>query len=73
MRANTRLFLIIWIAGLIGVASFLLVDLNALLRSLPIPPEIEVPDFTFILKLLSLIQPTVLVAVAALVGVLLAS
>lgn len=72
MRANTRLFLIIWIAGVIGVASFLLVDLNALVKSLPIPPGTEVPEFTFILKLVSLIQPTVLVAVAALAGVLLA-
>lgn len=72
MRFNTRLFFILWIAGLIGVASFLLVDLNALLKSLPIPAETEVPEFTFTLKLLSLIQPSVLLAVAVFVGVLLA-
>src|SRR6187549_99125 len=72
MRFNTRLFFILWIAGVIGVVSFLLVDLNALLKSLPIPPETEVPDFTFTLKLLSLMQPCVLVAIATFVGVLLA-
>jgi hypothetical protein len=72
MQFNTRLFLTLWIAGAIGVASFLLVDVNALVKSLPLPAGTEVPDFTFALKLLSLIQPAVLVAVASLVGVLLA-
>ena len=74
MRFNTRLFFILWIAGVIGVASFfVLVDLNALIDFLPLPPETEVPEFTFALKLLSVIQPSVLLAIAAFVGVLLAS
>ena len=72
MRFNTRLFFILWIAGVIGVASFLLVDLNAMLHSMPFPAGTEIPDFNFTLKLLSLIQPTVLLAIAVFVGVLLA-
>jgi len=72
MRFNTRLFLILWIAGVIGVASFLLVDLNAMLHSMPFPAGTEIPDFNFTLKVLSLIQPSVLVAIAVFVGVLLA-
>jgi hypothetical protein len=73
MRFNTRLFFILWIAGIIGVLSFLLVDVDALVGSLPIPAGTEIPEFTPTLKVLSLIQPTVLLAVATLVGVLLAS
>jgi hypothetical protein len=72
MRFNTRLFFILWIAGVVGVASFLLVDLNAMLKSVPFPAGTEVPDFTFTLKLLSLIQPSVLLAIAVFVGVRLA-
>jgi len=72
MRFNSRLFFILWIAGVIGVISFLLVDLNAMLRSVPFPAGTEIPDFNFTLKLLSLIQPSVLLAIAVFVGVLLA-
>ena len=72
MRFNTRLFFILWIAGLIGVASFLLVDLNAMLHSVPFPAGTEIPDFNSTLKLLSLIQPSVLLAITVFVGVLLA-
>ena len=73
MRFNTLLFFILWVAGIIGVLSFLLVDVDALLRSLPLPAGTEVPEFTPTLKVLSLIQPTVLLAVTVFVGVLLAS
>jgi hypothetical protein len=54
------------------VLSFLLVDLDALLAILPVPAGTEVPKFTPALKLLSLIQPAVLLALAVLVGVALA-
>ena len=73
MRFKTRLFIILLLAGLAGVLSFLLVDLNGLVAILPVPTETEIPPITPALKLLSLVQPTILLAVAILVGVALAS
>ena len=73
MRFNTRLFVILWLAGLTGVLSFLLVDLDALVAILPVPAGTEIPTITPALKLLSLIQPAVILSVAVLVGVVLAS
>jgi hypothetical protein len=52
---------------------FLLVDLKALLTQLPLPAGREIPAVTPALKLLSLVQPTVLLSVAVLIGVALAS
>lgn len=72
MRFNTRLFVILWLAGLAGVLSFLLIDLDALIKILPIPAEKEIPPIPM-LKLLSLIQQSVILSVAVLVGVVLAS
>ena len=72
MRFKRRLFIILLSAGLAGVFSFLLVDLEALLASLPIPPEAELPPITPAIKLLSLIQPALLVALAVFAGVALA-
>jgi len=73
MNFKTRLFIILWLAGVAGVLSFLLVDLTALLAQLPMPSGTEIPHVTPALKLLSLIQPTVLLSVAVLIGVVLAS
>jgi hypothetical protein len=73
MSFKTRLFIILWLAGLSGVLSFLLVDLDALIKILPIPAGTEIPTFTPALKLLSLVQPAVILAVAVLVGVVLAA
>lgn len=73
MRFNTRLFIILWLAGLAGVLSFLLVDVDALIAILPIPAGTDIPTFTPTLKFLSLIQPAVILAVAVLVGVVFAS
>jgi hypothetical protein len=70
---KTRLFVILWVAGVVGVLSFLLVDLKALLTQLPLPAGREIPAVTPALKLLSLVQPTVLLSVAVLIGVALAS
>jgi len=42
MSFKTRLFIILWLAGLAGVLSFLLVDLDALIKILPIPAETEI-------------------------------
>ena len=60
---------------MLGVLSFLLVDLEALIRAVPLPegtPPVELPP-AWLFKIVSLIQPTVIVTVAALVGVGLAS
>jgi hypothetical protein len=69
---KTRLFLVLFLAGLVGVASFLLVDLSALVALVPISPGSERPTVTPALKILSLIQPALLLVVAVLTGVLLA-
>jgi hypothetical protein len=37
VNSKTRLFVILWAAGVVGVLSFLLVDLKALLSVLPVP------------------------------------
>jgi len=73
MRFNTRLFVILWLAGLAGVISFLLIDLNALIAILPIPPGTEMALGIPALKLLTVIQQAIILAVAVLVGVVLAS
>ena len=60
---------------MLGVLSFLLVDLEAMVRAVPLPegtPPVELPP-AWLFKIISLIQPTVIVTVAALVGVALAS
>ena len=57
-------------AGFVGVLSFLLVDLAALIALLPVGTE--VPLSMPAIKLLSLIQPTMLVFIAALIGTALA-
>jgi hypothetical protein len=67
-----RLFLILFFLGFAGILSFLLVDLAALVASFPVPAGTEVPVITPAIKVLSLIQPTVLLLVAVLIGVLLA-
>lgn len=67
-----RLFLILFVAGFAGVASFLLVDLAALVALFPVRDGMEVPVITPVIKLLSLVQPTVLVLLAVLIGVVLA-
>ncbi len=73
MSFKTRLFIILWLAGLAGVLSILLIDLDALIAILPIPAGTEIPTITPALKFVSLIQPAVILAVAVLVGVVLAS
>jgi len=67
-----RLFLILFVAGMIGVLSFLLVDLAALISLVPVRPGTELPTVTPLLKFGSLIQPSVLLALAVLLGVVLA-
>ncbi len=72
MKFKTRLFLILFVAGMVGILSFLLVDLEAVLKLVPAPAGAEVPAVTPALKLLSLVQPTILLIVAVLIGIALA-
>ena len=72
MKFKTRLFAILWIAGTAGVLSFLLVDLSALLANLPDAARAGMPFPPFVLKLLSVMQTTVILSIAVLVGVALA-
>ena len=72
MRFNTRLFIILWLAGFGGVLSLLLIDLDALIAILPVPAGTDIPPIP-VLKLLSLVQPAIILSVAVLVGVVLAS
>jgi hypothetical protein len=69
---RSRLFLILWLAGMAGVLSFLLVDLSALLANLPATAGTEMPLPPLVIKLISIIQPTILLGVAVFVGVRLA-
>ncbi len=68
-----KVFLILWLAGMAGVFSFLLVDLQALIAHFPIPEGTEKPVITPLFKLLSLAQPAVLLSIAVLTGVAFAS
>jgi len=69
---KTRLFLILFFAGVVGVFSILLVDLTALVALVPVPAGTEIPSITWSLKLLAVIQPTVILAVAVFIGITLA-
>jgi hypothetical protein len=64
MKVRIKLFLILLSAGLAGVFSFLLVDLAALVAVLPMPAGTEIPPITSGLKILSLIQPSIILFVA---------
>lgn len=72
MNVKVRLFLILLATGFLGVLSLLLVDMAGIITLLPIPSE-EIPTITPAIKLLTLVQPTLLVAICVLVGVALAS
>lgn len=71
MSRKTKLFLVLWSAGMIGVLSFLFVDLSTLLANLP--KGMEKPEITPALKFLSLLQPAIIISAAVLIGVAFAS
>lgn len=60
-----------WAAGLLGVASFLFVDLHALIEAMPLSPGEKVPELPppALFKLLSVLQPAVITTAAVAVGV----
>jgi hypothetical protein len=72
MSARKRLFWLLWALGMAGVLSFLLVDLSALIAAVPTTGEpVELPP-PALLKVISLIQPTILLTLAVLGGLALA-
>lgn len=73
LNDKTRLFLILLIYGMVGVISFLLIDLPALVALVPVSPGTEVPAITPVIRFLSLVQQTVLLGASVLIGVALAS
>ena len=70
MTYRTKLSGLLFLAGFAGILSFLLVDLSAVLAMVPAKEGTTLPS-PWLLKVLSLIQPTVLLALAVFVGVLL--
>ena len=72
MSSRARLFLILWLAGLAGVLSFQLVDLPALIAKLPATQGKPLPLPMATIRLLSVVQPAVLVGAAVFVGLILA-
>ena len=70
MSAKTRLFILLWGAGFIGIISFLLVDLSALIAL--VPTDDDLPRITPAVKLLSVVQPGIFLALAVMAGVSLA-
>jgi hypothetical protein len=74
MGPNLRLFLILWIAGMTGVLSLLLVDISAVIAAIPLPEGTPPPDLPppALLKLATVAQPAVLMSIAIIVGIFLA-
>ncbi|HEX5704810.1 MAG TPA: CPBP family glutamic-type intramembrane protease [Pyrinomonadaceae bacterium] len=70
MTYKTKLSAYLFLAGFVGILSFLLVDLSALLAMMPVQDGTKLPS-PWLLKLLSLIQPTALLALAVFGGVFL--
>ena len=71
MTYRTKLFALLFLAGFAGILSFLLVDLSAIIAMVPPTEGTKLPA-PWLLKVLSLIQPTVLLALAVFAGVFLA-
>ena len=73
MKPKYKLFLILWLAGLAGVLSLLLLDINALLNAMPLPEGAQPAEMPpLLLRFLSVIQPAVLTTLGTLAGVQLA-
>lgn len=73
MSQRMRLFVILWLAGMAGVGSLLLIDIPGLVANVPLPPGTVIPPFTPALRILSVVQPAVILSLAILAGVALAS
>ncbi|MFN2407463.1 MAG: type II CAAX prenyl endopeptidase Rce1 family protein [Pyrinomonadaceae bacterium] len=69
---STKLFAILWVAGMAGVLSLLLIDLPALIANLPGASGSELPFHPLLIKVVSTIQPTILLSLAIFIGIQLA-
>lgn len=69
MSPRTRLGAILWFGGVAGVISILFIDFAPLLDRVAEAEGTEIPPMTLGLRLLSLIQPLVLLTAAVVVGV----
>ncbi|HQZ98300.1 MAG TPA: CPBP family intramembrane metalloprotease [Pyrinomonadaceae bacterium] len=68
MTTHKKFFLILWALGFVGILSFLFIDLAGIIEILP--SDVEVPPMApWLIKGLSLIQPTVILSIAVLVGI----
>ena len=72
MTARTKLFAILWLAGMAGVLSVLLIDLSAVLANIPATAGLEMPFHPLLIKLLSVVQTAALLSLALFIGVRLA-
>jgi hypothetical protein len=70
ITARTKLFAILWLAGMAGVLTVFLIDLSAVLANLP--GNAELPFHPVIIKLLSIVQTSILLSLAIFIGVRLA-
>lgn len=68
-----RLFLVLWVLGMAGVLSLLLLDLEALIAMIPLPEDqkTDLPPW-YVLKLASVAQSAILMTVAVAIGMWLA-
>ena len=64
---KTRLFWILFLSGMAGVVSVLLIDLSKLIALLPAGSE--VPPITPLIKIVGLIQPALILLAAVLIGI----
>jgi hypothetical protein len=69
---RTKLFVILWLAGMAGVLSVLLIDLSAIMANIPSAAGTEMPFHPLVIKLLSLVQSGILLSVAVFIGLQLA-
>lgn len=72
MTVRTKLFAILWLAGMAGVLSLLFIDLSAVLPNLPAIAGSELPFHPLLIKLLSVIQTAFLLSIAVFIGIKLA-
>ena len=68
MTTRTKLFAILWLAGMLGVLSILLIDLSAVLANLPATAGLEMPFHPLLIKLLSVVQTAILLSIAIFIG-----
>jgi len=72
ITTRTKLFAILWLAGMAGVLSVLLIDLSAVLANLPANAGLEMPFHPLLIKLLSIVQSAILLSIAIFIGIRLA-